>query len=112
LELLRQELEYAVRRNDEKAARRACEQIDEVRWRVLFGQDWFWRELFAHLQQANLTFADPDEARLLLTKGKAALLRNDIDELKEAVVRLYQLLPSGSAAAAQECALRSGLRKF
>lgn len=95
-----------------RLTQRASEEIEALRWRVLFKHDWFWREIFDSLCQPNTPFVNPDEARTLISKGHAAVSGGDGDGLREAVRALWKLQPKGNAEAARERAMRSGLRKF
>jgi len=112
LGMLRRELERAVQKVDDKAIQRVCGEIEALRWRVLFKQDWFWREIFDSLCQPDTPFVDPTEARRLIAKGRAAVSSGDGESLREAVRALWELQPKGSAEATRERAMRSGLRKF
>jgi molecular chaperone DnaK len=112
LAMLRRELERGASKGDDKAVQRVCGEIDGLRWRVLFKQDWFWREIFDSLRQADTPFVDRAEARRLITKGQAAVSGGDGDALREVVRGLWELQPKGGAEATRERAVRSGLRKF
>jgi molecular chaperone DnaK len=110
--MLRQELERAASKGDDKAVRRICEEISDLRWRVLFKQDWFWRELFDSLCRPETLFVDHAAARRLIAKGREAISSGDGEGLREAVRGLWDLQPKGDAEATRERAMRSGLRKF
>ena len=110
--MLRLELERATSRGDDKAVQRICEEFDGLRWRVLFKQEWFWRETFEALRQLDAPFVDSAEARRLISKGQAAVSSGDGGALREVVLGLWKLQPKGSAEAARERAVRSGLRIF
>ena len=112
LAMLRRELERAASKGDVKSIKRASEEIEGLRWRVLFKHDWFWREIFDSLCQPNTPFVNPAEARLLIAKGQAAVSGGDGEGLREVVRGLWKLQPKGNAEAARERAVRSGLRKF
>jgi len=112
LAMLRRELERAASKGDGKSIKRASEEIEGLRWRVLFKHDWFWREIFDSLCQPNTPFVNPAEARLLIAKGQAAVSGGDGEGLREIVRGLWKLQPKGNAEAARERAVRSGLRKF
>ena len=112
LAMLRRELERAASKADSKAIQRASAEIEALRWRVLFKHDWFWREIFDSLSQPNTPFVNPAEARILITKGQAAVSGGDGEGLREVVRALWKLQPKGNAEASRERALSSGLRKF
>jgi molecular chaperone DnaK len=112
LAMLRREIERAATKGDEKAIQRASEEIDGLRWRVLFKHDWFWKEIFDSLCQPETPFVDPAEARRLIATGKTAVSSGDGNGLREVVRSLWKLQPKGNAEATREQAIRSGLRKF
>jgi molecular chaperone DnaK len=112
LAMLRRELERATSKGDDKAIQRVCAEIDGLRWRVLFKQDWFWSEIFDSLLQPNTPFVDPAAARGLIAKGQAAVSGGDGEGLREVVRGLWNLQPKGNAEATRERVVRSGLRKF
>jgi molecular chaperone DnaK len=112
LPMLRRELERAASKGDDKGVQRVCEEIDGLRWRVLFKQDWFWREIFDSLRQPDTLFVDRAEARRLIVEGQVAVSTGDGEELRKVVRSLWELQPKGGAEATRERAVRSGLRRF
>jgi molecular chaperone DnaK len=112
LAMLRRELERAAAKSDDKAVQRACSEIEGLRWRVLGKQDWFWREIFDSLRQADTPFIDVAEAQKLFAKGQSAVSSGDGDVLREVVRELWKLQPKDQSELMRERALRSGLRKF
>jgi hypothetical protein len=110
--MLRRELERAASKSDDRASQRVLGEIDGLRWRVLFKQDWFWREIFDSLRQPGVPFVDGAEAHRLISKGQAAVTGGDSEELRTVVRALWDLQPKGGAEATRERAVRSGLRKF
>ena len=112
LAMLHRELERAASKGDDKAVQRVCAEIDGLRWRVLFKQDWFWREIFDGLRQVDTPFVDRAEAQRLIDKGQAAVSSGDGEGLRKVVSGLWELQPKAGAEAIRERAVRSGLRKF
>jgi molecular chaperone DnaK len=112
LAMLRRELERAATKSDDKAIQRARSEIEGLRWRVLFKQEWFWREIFDSLRQADTPFIDVTEAQKLIAKGRSAVSSGDGETLREVVRGLWKLQPKDQAEVMRERALRSGLRKF
>jgi len=110
--VLKRELERAASKGDDKAVRRICEEISELRWRVLFKQDWFWREIFDSLCRPGTPFVDHAAANRIIAKGRQAISAGDGAGLREAVRGLWDLQPKDDAEAARERAMRSGLRRF
>jgi hypothetical protein len=110
--MLRRELERAAAKGDDKAAQRACGEIEDLRWRVLGKQDWFWRGIFDSLRHADTPFIDMAEAQKLFAKGQSAISSGDGEVLRQVVRDLWKLQPKDQAELIRERALRSGLRKF
>jgi hypothetical protein len=112
LAVLRRELERAASKTDDKAVQRVCSEIEGLRWRVLGKQDWFWREIFDSLRQADTPFVNVAEAKRLIANGQSAVCSGDGETLREVVRALWELQPKDNAEIIRERALRSGLRKF
>ena len=112
LAMLRREIERATTKGDEKSIQRAIEEIEGLRWRVLFKHDWFWKEVFDSLCQPNAPYVDLAESQRLIKAGKDAVSSGNGNGLKEVVRALWKLQPKDSADVTRERALRSGLRKF
>jgi len=112
LAMLKRELERAASKGDNKSIQRATEEIQALRWRVLFKHDWFWREIFDSLSEPNTPYINQAEARLLITKGQAAISSGNGEGLRDVVRGLWKLQPKGVSEEAKERAVRSGLRKF
>jgi hypothetical protein len=112
LAMLRRELERVAAKGDDRAVQRACSEIEGLRWRVLGKQDWFWREIFDSLRQADTPFIDVAEARKLIDNGQSAVSSGDGEVLRQVVRDLWKLQPKDQAELMRERALRSGLRKF
>jgi molecular chaperone DnaK len=112
LAMLRRELERSAAKSDNKGVQRVCREIEGLRWRVLGKQDWFWREIFDSLRQAETPFVDVAEAQKLIAKGKSAVSSGDGESLREVVRALWKLQPKDQVEVMRERALRSGLRKF
>ena len=112
LAMLKRELERAASKGDSKSIQRATEEIQALRWRVLFKHDWFWREIFDSLSEPNTPYINQAEARLLITKGQAAISSGNGEGLRDVVRGLWKLQPKGVSEEARERAVRSGLRKF
>ena len=112
LAMLKRELERAASKGDSKSIQRATEEIQALRWRVLSKHDWFWREIFDSLSEPNTPYINQAEARLLITKGQAAISSGNGEGLRDVVRGLWKLQPKGVSEEAKERAVRSGLRKF
>lgn len=112
LGLLRREMDRAAAAANYVLVKRAAEEINGLRWRVLTNQDWFWKEIFDSLRQPNVPFVNPEESKRLIAQGHAAATTGDGKTLREIVRKLWDLQPKGAAELGRERAMRSGLRKF
>ncbi len=112
LSLLCQELERVGSRGDDKAIKRVCEELNGLRWRILFKYDWFWKEVFDSLRDPTTVFENSAEAHELITKGQDMVVQGDGQGLREVVRALWNLQPIGNAEATRESAIHSGLRKY
>ncbi|HUW13287.1 MAG TPA: Hsp70 family protein [Anaerolineae bacterium] len=112
LEVVRREIDRAVTKDDQRRLRRSVKDMDALRWRVLFQQDWFWAEVFRSMQQPGRRFRNESEAKRWLRHGEDAIRRSDPDELRRAVRQLWELQPRDEAKEDQERAMRSGLRTY
>ena len=110
--MLRREFERSIAKGDEKIVRRVCAEISDLRWRILYKQDWFWREILDSLREPGVAFVDKAEASVLIAQGQTAVEQGDGDGLRQAVRGLWQLQPKDLAEAARERVVRSGLRKY
>lgn len=110
-ELLRREGHRAAARSDDRRIRRVVESFKNLQWRVLFNQDWFWREVFDSLRVSGRNFTNPSEAMQWIAKGEEALSVGDADALQDAVRHLWELQPKAAAEIDREKALQTGIRR-
>lgn len=110
--VLRRELERVAVKEDDKAVKRVAAEIDSLRWRVVYKQDWFWREILESLSEPGVVFVNDDEAQRLLSEGRAAIANGSGDSLRETVRALWKLQPKEKAEVIRERVSESGLRKF
>jgi hypothetical protein len=81
-----------------------------LRGQVLQAQDWSWQSWFEHLAWPGREFVNREEAARWLAGGRAAAPAGDRRRLEQAVRRLWSLQPPDEQAAAEERALRPGLK--
>lgn len=110
--VLRRELERVAIKEDDKAIKRVASEIDGLRWRVIYKQDWFWREILESLSMPGAVFVNDAEAQRLLSEGRAAVTNGNGDRLRETVRALWKLQPKEKAEVIRERVSESGLRKF
>jgi molecular chaperone DnaK len=112
LAMLMRDLERASNRGDVRSARRVSEQLQSLRWRVLFNQDWFWKEALEAQQCTGHSFVNQQEAHRWLEAGEEAARKGDSLTLREAVKHLWQLQPKSDTKLDRERAMQAGLRRF
>ncbi|HLE25679.1 MAG TPA: Hsp70 family protein [Thermodesulfobacteriota bacterium] len=110
-ELLCREANRQIEREDEKALEKVIRDFESLKWRVLFKQDWYWKELFDSLCQPGVPFINAQEAQRLITVGQEATARGDGDRLREIVRELWKLQPRSAVETEKEKALRAGIRR-
>lgn len=93
LELLKEGGEKAIENKEKHMLIRVNEQIKELGMQVLLRNPASWTYQFEKLTTENHTFLNEKEASYFITKGKRAIELGDVDELKQSVRGLMQLLP-------------------
>ncbi len=110
-ELLCREADRLIERENEKALDKILNDLESLKWRVLFKQDWFWKELFDSLCQSGVPFINSQEAQRLFKEGQEAINRGDGDKLREIVRALWALQPKSLIETENEMALKAGIRR-
>lgn len=111
LRLLSRSLDRSITKDDRRGILRAAKDLESLRWRILFAQDWFWREIFDSMQGSGRAYVNRDEAERWLASGREAVQQGNSDALRKAVQHLWNLQPRTAAEEDQQRALRSGLRR-
>jgi len=94
--------------NMRKTAQRALKQglmefenyLDEMKgmnWQVLWRQDWFIVDTFKSLSEEDGLFTDKVLFEELVRTGIDAVQRDDIEELRNIVLRIYQIRVVGTS---------------
>lgn len=108
----KRELERVGARSDDKGIARLTADIGQLRWRVLYKQDWYWREVLEGLAEPGTPFIEQSEADALIAQGRAAVNSGNGEALRDAVQGLWKLQPKKSGDEVRERSIASGLRKF
>jgi hypothetical protein len=112
LQMLRRQLEQAAAKGDDRSVIRLTEEVDGLRFKVLFRHDWFWREIFDSFHQPEAKFIDDGPARRLLQEGDEAVRRGDGERLRNVVRELWKLKPGDRVESVQDRAIRAGLKRY
>ena len=108
----KRELERLGNRGDDKAIARLTEEVEQLRWRVLLKQDWYWVEILNGLDDPAADYSDRNAANDAIQRGRLAAAHGDGDALREAVRSLWKLQPKSATEELRERSIDSGLRKF
>lgn len=109
--MLCHEADRQVERENEKALEKILNDLESLKWRVLFKQDWFWKELFDSLCEPGVPFINKQEAQRLFKEGHEAINSGDGNKLREIVIELWDLQPKGIIETEKEMALKAGIRR-
>lgn len=110
-ELLCREADRQIEQENEKALEKILHDFEALKWRILFKQDWFWKELYDSLCQPGVPFVNARESQRLLKEGQEAINRGDGEKLREVVRELWNLQPKSSIETEKEIALKAGIRR-
>jgi hypothetical protein len=109
-EMRRKELEEAAARLDERAVRFSIDKLTRLQLEVLYKHDWFWRNIFETMDKSDAAFSNASAARHWVAQGDRAIREGNGAALREAVRKLWTLQPPSAIQAAQQKAMRPGLR--
>jgi molecular chaperone DnaK (HSP70) len=112
LQMLDKQLERTMEKAEVRALRKMGDAFNSLRWRVLFGQAWWWREVFESMQAPGHLFRNRHEAERLFREGAKAIRAGDVVGLQATVRELWKLQPKDEIEQDQERAMRSGLRRY
>lgn len=93
LALLEAEADRALASDDASRMKSVASDLDDLYWRVLSDHPGYWVEQFIQMAEAAQVSSRATEAVPLLSRGRLALDRQDIDGLRAVCFDLYRLLP-------------------
>jgi molecular chaperone DnaK len=108
----KRELERLGTRGDDKAIGRVTVEVEQLRWRVLLKQDWYWVEILDGLDDPTAQYSDRTAANDAIQRGRIAAAQGDGQTLREAVRSLWKLQPVSASEELRERSIDSGLRRF
>ena len=99
---VKQELDDAISRRNAKIAKEKLDELEKMRYQILFRIPNFWVGWFQHLSEPEQRNAlrDKTQAKNLFAQGNAAIERKDIDQLRSVIFQLLDLLPEEERAKA------------
>jgi len=110
-ELLNYEADKKVDEENERALIKITKDMDNLRWRILFEQDWYIRQVFEELCENRESFVNIQESQRLIALGQGAISRGDGDTLKEIIKGLWELLPKSTVQAEEEERFEPGIKR-
>jgi molecular chaperone DnaK len=81
-------------KGDVPKLRERLEALQKLRWQTVFAQPGWWIGLYQYLVEHQREASDQPTTRVLVQEGRRALDRQDIDALKQACRRLWELMPN------------------
>jgi molecular chaperone DnaK len=110
MERLRTQVDKYVEAGDQRGLKWAQEQLRELRGGILDNQPWFWQNVLNFLRAPGRRFLNKVEAQRWLAKAEAAEHSQNLNDLKEAVVRVWEMQPPDQVELSKQQAAQSGLR--
>ncbi len=93
LNFLKKDADKAIALNDSKRLRKALEDMNDLKWEILFRQKDFWIGAFQELRQKDPKgFVNQKRAAELLDEGGRALLRHDTESVQSITIELWKLI--------------------
>lgn len=113
LGLLKKDADKAVVLNDSRRLAKALDDLNDLKWEILFRQKDFWIGAFQELRQKDVSaFIDQRRAHQLLEEGGRALLRQDTDSVQSITIELWKLISRDEQVhITQAVNTRSGIKK-
>lgn len=113
LGLLKKDADKAVALNDSRRLTKALDDLNDLKWEILFRQKDFWIGAFQELRQKDVkAFVDQKRAQKLLEEGARALMRQDTESMQSITVELWKLISRDEQAhITQAVNTRSGIKK-
>ncbi len=95
---------------DQRGLKFVSEQMLQLRASINHNRQTFWTNWLSSLKQPGQPFLNQAESATWLAKADEAASRNDLDSLRTAVRRLWELMPPDRVEAAKDQAMQSGLK--
>ena len=83
METIRKDGDQALAEHEVHMLRGATEDLEKLKWRLLFAQPWFWEASFERLEADSARFGDDPQAQAALRDGRQAVDAQDLDDLRK-----------------------------
>jgi molecular chaperone DnaK len=111
LELLNREADKKITEENERALIKIIGELNNLRLRILFDQDWYIRQCFEDLCKHADNFVNKQESQRLIALGQSAIAHGDGNTLKEVNKNLWELLPKSIIQSEEEKKFESGIKR-
>lgn len=111
LELLNREADKKILEENERALIKIISDLNDLKWRILFEQDWYIRQCFEDLCKNGDNFVNKQESQRLVALGLNAINHGDSNTLREVNKNLWELLPKSIVQSEQEKKFESGIKR-
>jgi len=92
--LHKKEIQKAIEEKDSDLLRKRIAQMDSFYWSILLEQPGFWVGCFDYAKEDISESKNKSESEDAIRQGERAIQNNDVDGLKAAVRKLWELSPS------------------
>jgi molecular chaperone DnaK len=110
-ELLNRDADKKIPEENERALIKVIGDLNNLKWRILFEQDWYIRQCFEDLCKNGDNFVNKKESQRLIALGQSAIAHGDSNTLKEVNRNLWELLPKSTVQSEQEKKFESGIKR-
>jgi molecular chaperone DnaK len=104
------QLERYIESDDQRGLKFISEQLNELQWKILYTQEWYWERIHSFMKQPGRRFVNQNQAGKWLKTADDAAARSDFPALRSALCELDKLCPPDQLETAKEQAMQSGLK--
>ncbi|MDB4372153.1 Hsp70 family protein [Mariniblastus sp.] len=105
---LRAEVEQLIDDHRDDRLAKKVEQVTELHHEVMLSKDDFWVAMFGYAKEQRAAMTDSVTARKLIEQGDACLQRGAIQQLRQVVSQLMDLLPQEAQEAIRQVGYAQG----
>ncbi len=92
-QILREHVEAAIAEKKSDRLKKKIDEVSDLHSSILYRQPSFWSSHFAALVESRAQMSQPDQAAELIERGRACVEPAQIEELKNVIYLLQDLLP-------------------
>lgn len=110
MDRLRTQVDKYIETGDQRGLKWLQQQLGELRGALLDHQPWFWLNVLEHLKRPGRRFLNESDAQRWLEAADDAARRQDLPELRAAVIRVWEMQTPEQVELSKQRAAQSGLR--